>query len=245
MGAASAKTGPQWGRRGLDLCSRLEQRAYVPYVMRISMRSEHAAEWSAYRVSRLHAAPFVALDLPSTFGDREESGNTQASLGVLKLITFIITCCSFTGGLLILNLSSAVCVRSTLSARLRPLYFIILIFLYTNKMRKNYLFRYLLTHDHIVIILYCLRVNHRIELRMHLFDLSMHFPMDINVRCTENIVWLSFVQNRISMFAIRSIEHVVLLLFWISSIRGGHVGTMVITRWAIRAMHFSAWGRCL
>lgn len=109
MGASSAKTGLQWGRRGLDLSSRLEQRTYAPYVMRISMRSEHAAEWSAYRVSRFHAVPFVALDLPSTFGDREESGNTQAFLDVLKFIIFITICCSFTDSLLILNLSLAVC----------------------------------------------------------------------------------------------------------------------------------------
>ena len=122
MGAASAKTGPQWGRRGLDLCSWLEQRTYAPYVMRISMRSEHAAEWYAYRVSRFHAAPFVALNLPSTFGDREESGNTQAFLGVFKLIIFIIICFFYGRSINSLNISS-VWVRSTLFCKTETLIF--------------------------------------------------------------------------------------------------------------------------
>lgn len=170
MGASSAKTGPQWGRRGLDLSSRLEQRTYAPYVMRISMRSEHAVEWSAYRVSSLHAVPFVALDLPSTFGDREESGNTQAFLGVLKLIIFIIICCSFTGGLLILNLSLAVCQFVQLCLQDWDPYTSVFLLSFTNKMR-NYLFRYSPTHD--CTVKYCLRVNHRIEPRMHLFSTSL------------------------------------------------------------------------
>lgn len=43
------------------------------------------------------------------------------------------------------------------------------------------------------------------------------------------LVQLLFGQNRIAMFAIL-IDHVALFLFSISPIRGGHVGTMVITR---------------